>query len=75
MDAKEFLKQKNIKPIRKLINGELTGEFILTIELMNEFENMIKKKLYDKSDMEYAYNADREWQSFEKFIDEYDAPL
>ena len=75
MDAKEFLKQKNIKPIRKLINGELTGEFILTIELMNEFENMIKKKLYDKSDMEYAYNADRELQSFEEFIEEYDAPL
>lgn len=75
MDAKEFLKQKNIKPIRKLINGELTGEFIITLELMNEFQKMIEKNLYDKEDMEYAYSANRELQSFDDFIDEYDAPL
>jgi len=30
---------------------------------------------YDMADMEYAYNADKEWQSFEKFIEEYDAPI
>lgn len=75
MDAKEFLKQKNIKPIRKLINGELTGEFIITLELMNEFQKMIEKNLYDKSDMEYAYRANRDLQSFDEFIYEYDAPL
>ncbi len=30
---------------------------------------------YDRADMEYAYNADKDWQSFDKFIEEYDAPI
>jgi hypothetical protein len=30
---------------------------------------------YDRADMEYAYNADKDWQPFDKFIEEYDAPI
>ena len=30
---------------------------------------------YDRADMEYAYNADKNWQPFDKFIEEYDAPI
>ena len=30
---------------------------------------------YDRADMEYAYYADKDWQPFDKFIEEYDAPI
>ena len=37
MKAREFLELKNIKPLYRLIDGEETGEFIVTPQLMVEF--------------------------------------
>jgi hypothetical protein len=45
MTAREFLELKNIKPIYRLIDGKETGEFIVTLELMEEYAQQQVKNL------------------------------
>lgn len=54
-------------------------EFKDLVERLELLEKAVKNndvsKCYDRADMKYAYNADKDWQSFDKFIEEYDAPI
>ncbi len=65
------MKDKIIKIAQDLEQGTITE---------TEARNLLLglfgvSNFYDRADMEYAYNADKDWQPFDKFIDEYDAPI
>lgn len=62
---------------------EVSYESWLERQVLELRENIVNKNCniprvsncYDRVDMEYAYNADKDWQPFDKFIEEYDAPI
>lgn len=46
MDAKTFLESKGIKPVKKLIDGTETGEYLITVDVMNDY---LKQMLAEKT--------------------------
>ena len=65
------MKNEIIKIAKDLEQGTVTTEQARTL-LLGLFG---VSNFYDRADMEYAYNADKDWQPFDKFIEEYDAPI
>ena len=85
MTAKEFFEQQSTTDINNRIvdkHAHKYNRFDLMKFAQAYHENEVKKlhiqnvsNCYDRADMEYAYNADKNWQPFDKFIEEYDAPI
>jgi hypothetical protein len=65
------MKEQILKVAQDLEKGTITENEAKTL-LLGLFG---VSNCYDRADMKYAYNADKDWQSFDKFIEEYDAPI
>ena len=57
-------------------DGSYSDEYVKWLESeVKKLHIQNVSNCYDRTDMEYAYNADKDWQPFDEFIEEYDAPI
>lgn len=57
-------------------DGSYSDEYVKWLESeVKKLRIQNVSNCYDRADMEYAYNADKDWQPFDKFIEEYNAPI
>lgn len=68
MTAKQFIKSKGLKPVKRLSTGKETGEYLLTIEQLEEFSESIKSQEEFKN---LEYTLDKNMEIVSSFMEHY----